>query len=135
MATRRRRHAMKCVECGGAFESARDDARYCSPACRKRGSRAGRVVRDQPPSPSKPPAPPTGGVLRRGLEDWLVERPGMPEAVVAQARVLADQLDAAPDDSPLHGRYSAVLSQLSAAAAASGEFSVAELQRELFGGV
>jgi hypothetical protein len=82
----------------------------------------------------KPAAASGSGRLRDGLEAWLVERPGLPQPVVEHARVLASQLDVAPDDSPLHGRYTAVLGQLlSAAEVPSVEAEVAALQRELFG--
>jgi hypothetical protein len=58
----------------------------------------------------------------------------MPQMVVEHARVLAAQLDDAPDHSPLHGRYTAVVGQLlTAADASSDELSVAAAYREIFG--
>jgi hypothetical protein len=61
-----------------------------------------------------PPAPSNGsmGRVRVGLEAWLKTREGLPEVLVSAARVLADELDAASDSSPLWGRYTVLMQAL-----------------------
>jgi hypothetical protein len=60
------------------------------------------------------PAPSNGsmGRVRGGLEAWLNTREDLPEVLVASARVLADELDAASDSSPLWGRYTTLMQAL-----------------------
>jgi len=56
----------RCELCNKPFRAARKDAKYCSPACRKVVSRAGR---------SKSPKPVTGVTIKQ-LELLLVENAG-----------------------------------------------------------
>jgi hypothetical protein len=55
------------------------------------------------------------GRVRAGLEAWIAKRAviaELPEVTVEAARVLADELDADPDASPLWGRYTALIETL-----------------------
>lgn len=102
--------------------------RFVDDAHRKRASRQsdnGHATADVPPVRSDTPALVRGRV-RAGLEEWLADRPGLAGSVTSAARVLADQLDAAPDHSPLWGRYSTVLGQL----VESARLTAAERQEE-----
>lgn len=136
MSRRTRRHTITCASCGDSFEAARSNARYCSPRCKKRAQRS----RDNGPAEPVPAATPSSsagepsGRLRESLEEWLGEREDLPEMLVEHARVLAGELDSQPDDSPLHGRFSAALAALAASAAASeidGRIELVHLQRLL----
>lgn len=64
--------------CGTQFEASSPRATYCSPTCRKRGSRAGVVATQRPaklrPTPVQTPAP---------TEDPVVEVPTVTGAVIA----------------------------------------------------
>ena len=64
------------------------------------------------------------GRVRGGLEAWLNTREDLPEVLVASARVLADELDAASDSSPLWGRYTVLMQALT-----EPQFQRAGLQR------
>ena len=59
-------------------------------------------------------APPVeAGRCRAGLESWLRDRESaLASSLVEAARALADELDADPSSSPLWGRYSTLLAQL-----------------------
>jgi hypothetical protein len=52
------------------------------------------------------------GRVRGGLEAWLNTQEDLPEVLVSSARVLADELDAASDSSPLWGRYTLLMQAL-----------------------
>ena len=113
----------RCEGCSGPL--AGRQRRFCSDRCRSRVRRSGRsnavvnAVEDGQggrvvslPTPDTPDAVP--GECRAGLDEWLAEVEDVPAALVAHCRMLADQVDADPDNSPLHGRYSTALGQLAA---------------------
>ena len=71
------------------------------------------------------------GECRAGLDEWLAEVSDVPAALVAHCRMLADQVDADPDNSPLHGRYSTALGQLAAHVEIISETERARLESAL----
>jgi hypothetical protein len=83
--------------------------RWATDACRKR---AGRAEASRVAAAARTER--ASGRVRAGLEQWLVGQPDLPEVTVAAARVLADELDADTDASPLWGRYTAILETLTA---------------------
>ena len=83
--------------------------RWATDACRKR---AGRAAAARVAATARTER--ASGRVRAGLEQWLVDQPDLPEVTVAAAKVLADELDAATDASPLWGRYTAILETLTA---------------------
>ena len=123
---RRKKHERTCSHCEATFLASRRDAVWCSDRCRIANRRAlprtpnsnghgpgsaAEVVRpmDEPvPAPKVEP-----GRARAGLEEWLAEFEELPGGIVAAARVLADEVDADSDNSPLWGRYQTALLALS----------------------
>ena len=71
------------------------------------------------------------GRCRTGLDEWLAEVSDVPAALVAHCRMLADEVDADPDNSPLHGRYSTALGQLAAHVEIISETERARLESAL----
>jgi hypothetical protein len=111
---------LKCKECRTELPNYSGHGpvpSYCSDRCRKRASRrrASEGVGHRPDDvPADLPTQEPGRV-RQGLEDWLVGRDGFdeaPSALVEAARVLADQVDGEPRNSPLWGRYTQLLETL-----------------------
>ena len=97
--------------------------RFASDACRKRAARNGRPDPDTYPDiadadadiypDTDTPPPVEAGRCRAGLESWLDGREtSLASSLVEAARALADELDADPSSSPLWGRYSTLLGQL-----------------------
>lgn len=118
----------RLCECGcGEPLSGPLTRKYVSDAHRKRAARARASDPDtQPGHPDRtrtsdpesgPPSAPElhPGRARQGLESWLEEVGELPAALTAHARILADELDSDPDNSPLHGRYASVLGALTEA--------------------
>ena len=112
--------------------------RFASDACRKRSARNGGAEPDIYPDtnadnadsvPDTPDAEP--GRCRAGLDEWLAEVSDVPAALVAHCRMLADEVDADPDNSPLHGRYSTALGQLVAHVEIVSEAERARLESAL----
>ena len=95
--------------------------RWATDACRKRAGRA-EAARVATAAWTER----ASGRVRAGLEQWLIDQPDLPAVTVEAARVLADELDADTDASPLWGRYTAILETLTApevqAHAVAGEF-------------
>ena len=94
--------------CGALLNGAKQQ-RWATDACRKR---AGRAAAARVAATARTEL--ASGRVRAGLEQWLVDQPDLPEVTVAAAKVLADELDAATDASPLWGRYTAILETLTA---------------------
>jgi hypothetical protein len=96
--------------CGKAVTSGNPRKLYVDNTHRMRAARSGNghVAVDVEPSPldTEP------GRARAGLETWLADVGELPTVLVEAARVLADQVDAEPSDSPLWGRYSHLLAAL-----------------------
>lgn len=94
--------------------------RFVDDAHRKRAARRRAAGNGQKADVSKVAdmAPAGGpGRVRVGLEAWVARRAvvsDLPEVTVEAARVLADELDADPDASPLWGRYTALVEVLTA---------------------
>jgi hypothetical protein len=101
--------------------------RFASDACRKRAARRRAKGNGQHPDtivdalPVREP-----GRVRAGLETWIAKRAviaELPEVTVEAARVLADELDADPDASPLWGRYTALIETLTTPQLEAQEFN------------
>ena len=111
-------NGIRRCHCGcGVALSGGPRQRFASDACRKRAARNGTSNPDIDADSdiSYPDTPDTvPGECRTGLDEWLAEVSDVPAALVAHCRMLADQLDADPDSSPLHGRYTTALGQLAA---------------------
>src|SRR5512133_444086 len=100
--------------CGEKLPNGRRNRRFVSNAHRMRARRAESarneqvdgyghvVVADEGGQPLSSNG--SMGRVRGGLEAWLKTREALPEVLVSSARVLADELDAASDSSPLWGR-------------------------------
>jgi hypothetical protein len=92
---------MRCKGCGADLPVANGRGRarvWCSERCRDRDRRRGpKVVANR---------------ARAGLEAWIGTRTDVPSVLVESARVLADEVDARPGDSPLWGRFLNCLRQL-----------------------
>lgn len=136
---------MRLCECG-CGEVLRGSARkrFVSDAHRKRAARARNGHKPDadtaaidpdtnpdtdPDGPSMPRADP--GRCREGLETWILDHPDLPSALVEHCRTLADEVDADPTRSPIHGRYTSALAALTEAASQWGpedERAWAELQ-------
>lgn len=129
--------------CGEPLDGA-PTRRFVDDAHRKRAARARASSPDTNPDTglSDPDTDPDGafgppaapemhpGRARAGLEEWLERIGELPAALVAHGRILADELDADPDNSPLHGRYATALAALVEAAEAL-DARVAEERAEL----
>jgi hypothetical protein len=90
-----------CKGCGADLPAANGRGRarlWCSEACRNKHRRRGPKV--------------AANRARAGLEAWLEDQRDVPSVLVESARVLADEVDARPGDSPLWGRYLDCLRQL-----------------------
>jgi hypothetical protein len=121
--------------CGEALNG-RKSERFVSESHRARAHRAKKAAEGQAEGAAATrvdagdhagqPAPSNGsmGRVRGGLEAWLNTREDLPEVLVASARVLADELDAASDSSPLWGRYTVLMQALT-----EPQFQRAGLQR------
>lgn len=131
--------AVTCV-CGTTFEAKSTRAVYCSPLCRKRGSRAGlRSVKSSPSPADATPAPPVdvsdvGSVTGAAISQ--LAKAGALESPVGLAAVkLAQLIDSA---SPLNGtsvagwtkEMRAALAEATAAAPPAEDDPIDELERK-----
>lgn len=82
-----------CVACGASFEAQRETARYCSPKCRKRGSRGGLTgVVVEPPAPRVA----TGAVVKAARTRLL--EAGVLDTMEGQAALLiAERMESGND--------------------------------------
>src|SRR5512132_387690 len=110
--------------CGEKLPDGRRNRRFVSNAHRMRAHRSEAAVNEQVATDvaagDGPARRRVGGAssngsmgrVRGGLEAWLNTREDLPEVLVASVRVLADELDAASDSSPLWGRYTTLMQAL-----------------------
>lgn len=128
---------MRLCECGcGEVIRGSPRKRFVSDAHRKRSARARNghepdadaLIVDPDTNPdTNPDTDPDGtrtpqrpdtepGRCREGLEEWLRDHWDLPSALVEHCRTLADEVDADPTRSPIHGRYTSALAALIEAA-------------------
>lgn len=83
---------VECMACETSFEAKSPRATYCSPTCRKRGSRAGVKASVEPiRPPSDPDAdPPLLAATRRELEEAGVADTGLGQQAIELARRMSD---------------------------------------------
>ena len=100
--------------CGEKLPNGRRNRRFVSNAHRMRARRVKRAADELVSDEGGRPRSSNGsmGRVRGGLEAWLNTREALPEVLVSSARVLADELDAASDSSPLWGRYTTLIQAL-----------------------
>lgn len=145
-----------CKRCGATMPGAGPRRRFCSDACRAAGFRsanaphanakgnaeavveeteAAAVAEEDEAPPQPDPRAVEPGRCRAGLEAWIGTDPDpdLPQALVEAGRALADEVDAAPRNSPLWGRYTAILTALVEARGILGARAEAELQATMRG--
>jgi hypothetical protein len=92
-----------CSYCGGILPASSRVRRYCSDRCRRAAFRRRHAGQgDAAPLEEVAGEP---GRARAGLEAWAFGAPEAPAALLEAARLLADQIDSRPSDSPLWARY------------------------------
>jgi hypothetical protein len=97
--------------------------RLCECGCGEqlRGPNSKRFINDS----HRKRAARSSATKRLGLEAFLGVATDLPASLVEAARALADAVDANPDDSPLWGRYTAILDDLhESSSTRDGETSV-----------
>ena len=81
---------VECTACGSSFEAKSPRATYCSPACRKRGSRAGVKATVEPIRPEVDAIAPLLEATRRELEAAGVAATALGQQAIELARRMSD---------------------------------------------
>lgn len=83
---------VECTACGSSFAAKSPRATYCSPACRKRGSRAGVKASVEPirPTPDSDAVAPLLEATRRELEAAGVAETALGQQAIELARRMSD---------------------------------------------
>ena len=81
---------VECTACGSSFEAKSPRATYCSPACRKRGSRAGVKASVEPIRPESDAVAPLLEATRRELEAAGVAETALGQQAIELARRMSD---------------------------------------------